>query len=332
MSSPVRFGILGLGMGAGRARLAAETQEAEVVCVCDLREERAKQVAAEINCDWTTRYDEMLRREEIDVIGVFTPSGTHCDYAIQAINAGKHVFVTKPMDISVEKCDAAIEAAREAGVILAVDFQLRYDETNQRIKLALDNGRLGRLIHGDLRMKWYRSQEYYEGGYPHGWRKRKETEGGSAANQGVHFIDLLQWFMGPVETVYGRSGTFAHQIETEDLSLALLTFENGAWGSVVTTTTSYPPLGSSIEITGDTGTIVWKDGKVELYERRDEPEASLEEFSLEPGRPRNIIEDMVSAVRTGRPVMVDGAEGRKSVAIINAIYESSKTGRVVTVD
>ncbi|KYH40314.1 MAG: hypothetical protein AYL33_006180 [Candidatus Bathyarchaeota archaeon B63] len=332
MSSPVRFGILGLGMGALRARLAAETRGAEVACVCDLREERAKEVAAELNCDWTTRYDEMLAREDIDVIGIFTPSGTHCDYAIQAVNAGKHVFITKPMDIRVEKCDAAIEAARDAGAILAVDFELRYAEVSQKIKAALDRGRLGRLILGDLRMKWYRSQEYYERGYPYGWRKKRITEGGSAANQGVHFIDLLQWFMGPVKTVYGRSGTFAHRIETEDLSLALLTFENGAWGSIVTTTTSYPPLGSLIEITGDNGSIVWKDGKVELYRRKDDPEATLDEFSLKPDRPRNIIEDMVYAVREGRPVMVDGVEGRKSVAIINAIYESSRTGRVVEVD
>ncbi|HIE18986.1 TPA: Gfo/Idh/MocA family oxidoreductase, partial [Candidatus Bathyarchaeota archaeon] len=282
--------------------------------------------------EWTTRYDKMLEREDIDVIGVFTPSGTHCDFAIKAIQAGKHVFVTKPMDLSVEKCDVAIEEARNAGVILAVDFQLRYNETNQKIKRALDNERLGRLILGDLRMKWYRSQEYYEGGYPHGWRKRRETEGGSAANQGVHFIDLLQWFMGPVKTVYGRSGTFAHDIETEDLSMALVTFENGAWGSIVTTTTSYPRLGSSIEIMGDNGSIVWRDGNIVLYERKDNSEPSLDEFQLDPGKPRNIIEDMVSAVKRGSHVMVDGVEGRKTVAIINAIYESSKTGKIVELD
>jgi len=178
-------------------------------------------------------------------------------------------------------------------------------------------------------MKWYRAQEYYEGGYPSGWRKRKETEGGSAANQGVHFIDLIQWFMGPVKTVYGRSGTFAHNIETEDLSIALLTFGNGAWGSILTTTASFPDLGSSIEITGENGSIVWKDGKVSLYKRKDNLEPSLDEFQLDPNRPRNIIEDMVSAIKKGTPVMVDGNEGRKSVAILNAIYESSKTGKVV---
>jgi len=332
MSDPVRFGILGLGMGANRARLVTETMDADLVCVCDLQEARAREVAKELSCEWTTLYDEMLKRMDIDVVGIYTPSGTHCDYAVKAIQAGKHVFVTKPMDISVEKCDAAIEAARNAGVILAVDFQMRYEETNQKIKLALDNGRLGRLILGDLRMKWYRTQEYYEGGYPYGWRKRRRTEGGSAANQGVHFIDLLQWFMGPIRTVYGRSGTFAHKIETEDLSMALLTFESGAWGSIVTTTASYPSLGSSIEITGDNGSIVWRDGNVALYKCKDDPEPSLDEFQLDPNRPKNIIEDMVSAVKRDSHVMVDGVEGRKTVVIINAIYESSRTGKIVELD
>jgi len=324
----VKFGILGLGMGVNRARLVTKTDGAELICVCDLQRDKAKKIAEELSCEWTTEYDEMLRRDDIDVIGIFTPSGTHCDYAIKAIEAGKHVFVTKPMDIRVEKCDAAIEAAREADVILAVDFEERYRETNQKIKLALDNGRLGRLILCDLRMKWYRNQEYYEGGYPTGWRKSRETEGGSAANQGVHFIDLIQWFMGHVKTVYGRSGTFAHEIETEDLSMALLTFESGAWGSIVTTTVSYPSLGTLIEITGDNGSIVWKDGKVLLYKCKDDPE-SLDEFQLDPNRPKNIIEDIVSAIKIGTPVTVNGNEGRKSVAIFNAIYKSSKTGKII---
>jgi len=329
MTDSVRFGILGLGMGANRARLIPETEGAELLCICDLQEDKAKQVAKELNCEWTTSYEEMLGIEEIDVIGVFTPSGTHCDFAIKAMEAGKHVFVTKPMDIRVEKCDAAIETAKKEGVLLAVDFQRRYDEVNQKVKLALDNGRLGRLILGDMRVKWYRTQEYYEGGYPPGWRKRKTTEGGSAANQAIHFIDLLQWFMGLVETVYGRSGTFAHEIETEDLSMAFLTFKNGAWGSIITTTTNYPSLGSLIEITGDNGSLTWKDGDVLLYELKNNTEPSLDEFQLDPNRPENIIEDMVSAVKKGTPVMVDGKEGRKSVAILNAIYESSKTGKTV---
>ncbi len=329
MSGSVRFGILGLGMGANRARLIPKTVGAELRCVCDLQEEKARMVAEELECDWTVNYDEMLARDDIDVVGVFTPSGTHCDLAIEAMESGKHAFVTKPMDIRVEKCDAAIKSAVDSGVYLAVDFGQRYSDTNQKIKMALDHGRLGKLIIGDLRMKWYRDQQYYEGGHPPGWRKRTVTEGGSAANQAIHFIDLLQWFMGPVETVYGRYGTFAHEIETEDVSIALLTFRSGAWGSLVTTTTSYPSLGSIIEMTGDNGSLVWSEGNITLYKLKNNSEPSLDEFQLDPDRPRNIIEDMVSAIQKSKPVMVNGQEGRKSVAILNAIYESSMAGKPV---
>jgi UDP-N-acetyl-2-amino-2-deoxyglucuronate dehydrogenase len=329
MGNSVRFGILGLGMGFERARLVPGTKDAELVCVCDLQENKARQMAKELKCEWTTSYDEMLGRDDIDVVGVFTSSGTHCKYAIQAIEAGKQAFVTKPMDLRVEMCNKAIEAAKKAGALLAVDFGERYLGINQMIKLALDNGRLGKLVLGDVRMKWLRTQEYYDGGYPPGWRSRRETEGGSAANQAVHYIDLIQWFMGPVKTVYGRAGTFVHKIETEDLSMAFLTFESGAWGSYVATTASYPDLGSWIEITGENGTILWKDSEVTLYKLKDNPEASLNEFNLNPNQPKNIFEDMVSAMNKGTPLMVDGKEGRKSVAIINAIYECTKTGKIV---
>ena len=226
---------------------------------------------------------------------------------------------------------AAIEAVKKAGVVFAVDFGERYVDVNQKVKLALDNGRLGKMILGDMRMKWYRTQEYYDGGYPPGWRKRTITEGGSAANQAVHFIDLLQWWMGPVKTVYGMSGTFAHEIETEDLSVAILTYENGAWGSIVTTTASYPSLGSLIEMTGSNGTIVWKNGKIDVYKLKDNPEPSLDEFKLDPNRPKNIIEDMVLAITKDAQPMVDEKEGRKSVAILNALYESSRTGKTIRV-
>lgn len=336
MGEKVRFGILGLGIGASRARMVSRTEGAELVCVCDLQEEKARQIAKELSCEWCTDYEKMLSRKDIDAIGIFTPSGTHADYAIKAVEAGKHVFTTKPMDISVEKCDRLIEAARKAEVVLAVDFDNRYVDEFRKVKLAIENGRIGRIILTDMRMKWFRTQEYYESGYPSGWRSRRKTEGGSAANQGVHFIDLLQWFVGPVKTVYGMSGTFTHRIETEDTSVAILTFENGAWGTLVTTTASVPHLGSIIEINGDNGAIILNakggEKKVALYYCKDRPDASLDEFSLPEDRPKNIIEDMVSAITKGTPVAVDGAEGKKSVEIFNAIYESSRTGKPVKIE
>lgn len=328
MADEIRFGIVGLGMGANRAKIATQTPGAKLVCVCSIQEGRAEQVAGELNCDWTTDYQKMLERDDIDVVGVLTPSGLHADFSMMAAKAGKNVFTTKPMDILVEKCDALIETAEEAGVILAVDFGERYGETNKRIHKAMRSGALGQVILADLRMKWYRAQSYYDGGSPPAWRSKTRYEGGSAANQGVHFIDLLQWFVGDVKTVYGKSGTFAHSIETEDCSVALVDFANGAWGVIQTTTCSNPDLRSDMQFTAANGTLSWRNSKVELYNVADNPDASLDDVEIEPG-PKNIIEDMVSAVTKGTPVAVNGAEGRKSVAIFNAIYESSKTGRPV---
>jgi predicted dehydrogenase len=326
------FGILGLGIGATRARMVPRTKNAKLVCVCDLQEDKARKIAEELECDWCTEYEKMLYRKDIDVIGVFTPSGTHADYAMMAVDAGKHVFTTKPMDISTEKCDKLIAAAEKAGVILAVDFDLRYVDDLRRIKLAIDNGRIGKIILSDVRLKWYRDQAYYDGGYPPGWRSRSETEKGSAANQGVHYIDLLLWQIGPIESVYGKSGTFTHKIETEDTTVALLSFKNGSWGTFVTTTTSIPDLGTTIEINGGGGAIVLKTkekGLVDLYYCKDNPNASLEEFTLPEDRPMNIIEDMVSAITKGTPVAVNGITGRESTKVFNAIYESSKTGKTI---
>jgi len=328
MSEEIRFGIAGLGMGANRAKIASNTPGARLTCVCDIVEDNAKKVASDLKCDWTTDYEKMLERDDIDVMGVMTPSGLHADLAIMAVKAGKHVFTTKPMDILVEKCDELIETAEKAEAILAVDFGERYVPANKRVHKVIQSGLMGRMILADVRMKWYRAQSYYDSGSPAGWRSKRRYEGGSAANQGVHFIDLVQWFMGPVKTVLGKSGTFTHNIETEDCSVGILEFESGAFGVIQTTTCNNPDLGSAMEFSGSNGTLSWKDSQVTLYKLADNPNALLDDIEIEPG-PGNIIEDMVSAITRGTPVAVDGYEGRKSVAIFCAIYESSRTGAPV---
>lgn len=329
MADDIRFGIVGLGMGANRAKIASQTPGAKLVCVCSIEADRAEKVAGELDCDWTADYEEMLARDDIDAVGVLTPSGLHAEFSIMAANAGKHVFTTKPMDILVEKCDELIEAADKAGVVLAVDFGERYSASNKRVRKAIQSGLLGQIILVDLRMKWFRAQSYYDSGSPGAWRSKRRYEGGSAANQGVHFLDLMQWFTGDVKSVYGKSGTFGHDMETEDCSVAILEFDTGSWGVVQTTTCSNPNLGSALEFTGTKGTLSWKDSKVALYSLADNPDALLDDVEIEAG-PANIIEDMVSAITKGTPVMVDGHEGRKSVAIFCAIYESSQTGKPVT--
>ncbi len=329
MAKEVGFGILGLGRGRKAAQTAVQTVGANLVCVCDLQEEKVKATAQELDCDWTTSYDRMLARDDIDAIGVYTSSGTHADFANQAIAAGKHVFVTKPMDIDLDKCDRLIEAAKRANLVLAVDFIRRYRKIDHQVRKAVADGLIGNVILGDLRMKWYRNQSYYDGGWPAGWRSRSSTEGGSAANQGVHSIDQLQWFMGDVKTVQGRCGTFNHEIETEDCSVGILTFASGAFGMIQTTTCSYPSLGTTLQINGSKGTITMdKSGAVGLVIEGQEG-ATIDQVEIETDFPNNIIEDVVGAIIDGQPIMVSGEEGRKSVAIFTAIYESSRTGCIV---
>jgi predicted dehydrogenase len=329
MAEVVRFGIVGTGMGYDRARKAARTEGARLVAVCTLDEERGRKAAAELDCEFIPDYEAMLAREEIDAIGVYTPSGRHCDFAIQALQAGKHAFTTKPMDIRVEKCDAAILAAKAAGKVLAVDFDSRYVPLNHQVRMALRSGKLGKPFLADLRMKWYREQSYYDGGAPAGWRSRRETEGGSAANQAVHYLDLLQWWMGPVKSVQGRIGTLTHEIETEDNTNALVTFESGAWGALITSTSSFPDLGTALEISGAEGTLSWQNGKVVLFRTKTEEAPSLDAFTFDPTLPKHIIEDMVGAITQGRTPICPPEEGRKSVALFCAIYESARTGKAL---
>ncbi len=351
MSDAVRFGIVGLGMGRGRAQACTTTPGAELVAVCDIWEERGRDVEEALGVPWIEDYDEMLARDDIDVIGVWTPSGLHCPFAVRALEAGKHVCMTKPMDIRVDICDAAIQAAEQRGLVLAVDFESRYNPVNHQIRDAIQSGVIGDVIFGDLRMKWYRTQDYYDSGMPEAWRSRLETEGGSLANQAVHYLDLLQWWLGSVTGVIGNRGTYAHDIETEDASLSMLEFASGARAMILTTTCSFPDLGSAIEISGTNGTIAWKNQEITTFAAAapqeagaaDEPEYVRPEYGAQPDEvelnpedfkspadlPGNIIEDMVAAVRDGKPVQCDGHEGRKTVAIIEAVYQSSDIGQWV---
>jgi len=272
---------------------------------------------------------------------------------VKALQAGKHCFSTKPMDITVEACDSVIKAAEATGLVFAVDFDSRYNKVNYQIRDAVQSGAIGAIILGDLRMKWFRAQDYYNTGYPEGWRGRVATEGGSLANQAVHYLDLLQWWLGPVESVFGRRGTFAHDIETEDTTASMLQFASGAVGMVISTTCSFPDLGSTIEITGTTGTLTWLDQEIIRFTAAssanvgvgDQPQYVLpedaptpEEVELDPedfaapdDLPANIVEDMLAAINEGKPVQCDGYEGRKTVELFEAVYESSDTGEPVKI-
>ena len=347
MSDEVRFGIVGLGMGMGRAEACVNTKGARLVAVCDIWEERAQQAVEKFACEWIKDFDEMLNRSDIDAIGVWSPSGMHASMAIQALQAGKHACTTKPMDINTAICDQAIKEAEDRNLVLAVDFDSRYRPVNHRIRSALSGGAIGDPILVDMRMKWYRSQTYYNSGRPEAWRSKLATEGGSMANQAVHYIDLVQWWLGPVARVIGKKGTFNHEIETEDTSVALVEFSSGAFGSIMTTTCSFPNIGTALEITGKTGSLFWKDQGIELFKaarsvgpgdpkkaaydasfavEAEAVDLNIDDFSAPDDLPTGIFDDMVRAIRDGKPVQCDGHEGRKSVEIFEAVYKTSDNG------
>jgi UDP-N-acetyl-2-amino-2-deoxyglucuronate dehydrogenase len=333
MSNPIRIGVLGLGMGYNRAKLAKTFPNAIIGCVCSLEEGRARSVAAEFGCAWTCNYEEMLKRDDLDVIGVWTASGHHCIHAQMALEAGFHALTTKPMDIHVEACRAAIAAAEKAGKILAVDFNLRYETVVRKVKRAIADGVIGEVILADVQMKWLRAQDYYDGGEPAGWRSRRETEGGSIANQGVHMVDELYWLVGPVRRVeYGRIGTRTHAIETEDMCFASLTFQNGAWGLIETTTSAFPDHGTKIEINGKEGTVYLGGDRSVLIKRTDGEEVSLDSIQIEEDWPKHCLDDLYQMIRLCKPPVCPGIEGMRSVEIFCGVYESAATGRPVDIN
>ena len=349
MAKAIRFAVVGLGMGKGRSEVCRGTPGAELAAVCDLSEERGREAERAWGVPSTTSYDELLARDDVDVVGLWTPSGSHAAMAVQALRAGKHVCMTKPMDINTAACDAAIHEAQSRGLLLAVDFEQRYRPWNQQVKAAIDAGAIGDLLLADLRMKWYRAQSYYDSGYPQSWRSRLDTEGGSLANQAVHFLDLMLWWVGEPERVAGRRGTLSHDIQTEDGAAAVIQFKNGVVGSVLTTTCSFPHLGSELTLSGRWGTLTWNDsdGVTDFRhlpaERRNGSDAFRSETgpTAEPGDldacpqppavPENIFADMVSALQRGTALQCDGREARRAVALFEAVYAASDRGAWVEV-
>ena len=323
----VNFAVVSLGMGSNRARMIKDTDGAELKCVVDFQAGLAKKTGEELGTDSTTNIDDVLGRDDIDCVMVMTPSGTHAEVGMRAAKAGKHVITTKPMDVSTEACDQLVAACDEAGVKLAVDYQSRYVDNNYRVAEALRRGWLGRPILGEVRFKWFRSEEYFE--HNGGWRGTWNMDGGgSLANQGAHLLDVISWFMGDFESAYGEMAIMNHDIETEDIGLAIVHFKNGAKGVIVGTTTFPTNAYFSAEVHGTDGGILIEDvlnGKMRVFGE------GLEERLQQINNPiHNIIEDFVKAVEEGGNVRVDGREGRRTVALLGKIYESARRGKTVS--
>lgn len=328
----IRFAIVGLGMGRSRAQMITEAEGAELTAVVDLNEELASTVGEELGCSWSTDLEDVLGRADVDAVMVMTPSGLHADIGVQAAGAGKHVIVTKPMDVSTSACDRLIQACDSGHVMLAVDYQSRYVEGNCRIAEAIGQGWLGDLILGEARFKLFRGAEYFESGT--GWRGSWALDGGgSLANQGAHLLDMLLWYMGDVVSVYAETAVMNHDIESEDLGMAILNFANGAKGGLVGTTTFPQNAYWSFEVHGTKGGILVDEmlkGEYRLFGSELESQMSRGE-GAEKSSVRSVIEDAVSHLENGTQLRVDGTQARRSVALLEAIYSSARNRQPVDV-
>jgi predicted dehydrogenase len=320
-------GIVGLGMGHACGEWVRTSKNCKVACVCDMDEAKIKRSVEAFQCGGEKDYGAMLDRKDVDIVYIVTPSGTHADLGIKAANKGKHVCVAKPMDVTLEACDRLISACAKNGVLLTVDFNGRLADLQQKIRYAIDTNLFGKLILGEARLKWFRSNQYYASG---GWRGTwKMDGGGSLANQTIHQIDQLQWYMGPVASVTAAEvGIFAHDaIETEDFGTALLRFKNGAVGTVLGTTTFPKDFYAGIEIHGTEGAIsAMRGDPTWLFhdETRIQKLQRASEFKTH-------VENM-AAVLNGecKDLICDGKEGRKSIEVLTAIYRSAKERREIT--
>ena len=217
------------------------------------------QFAGSHGCAAEPGLDALLARDDIDVVSVCVPSGLHAEVGIQAAAAGKHLVVEKPIDVSLAAADRLIDAADAAGVAMTVISQHRFDPGLVELRGLIDDGVLGRLVLGEASTKWYRSQGYYDSGP---WRGTWALDGGSLMNQGIHYVDLLRWIMGPVTEVSAVCATQGHQIEVEDTALAVLRFSSGAVGTIVSSTAVFPGFAQRLEVSGTGGTVVVEDGEI----------------------------------------------------------------------
>ena len=343
-SRELRWGIVGCGVIApAHAESLARAKGAKLVAVCDIVPEKAARLAARFGQPAVySDLKEMLQQGELDILSVCTPSGLHGEHIEAAAEAGVHILSEKPLEITLEKMDSAIRACQEAEVKLGGVFQRRTFPTSIQIKQALDAGELGKLLLGSAYLKYYRDQAYYDSG---DWRGTWELDGGGALmNQGVHGIDLLLWFMGDVKRVFARAGTLARDVEVEDTAVISLEFENGAFGIIEGTTTVYPGMDTRLEIHGEKGTIVLEEQRIKVWETLEggsnigttndakSPGISGDPSALGPLTHDVLVEDMISALKEDREPLISGAEARKAVELILAIYESARTGKEVVLD
>ena len=333
-----RVALLGCGRISRNHVEAIERVEGlELTAVCDTVPGRAEEVGQRLGVPAFKSYERMLADAPCEVVVVATPSGLHPQHGVMAARAGKHVISEKPMAISLEGADALVRACDDAGVQLFVVKQNRLNPSIQLLRRAVDRGRFGRIYMANCTVRWARPQEYYDQAP---WRGTWEFDGGAFMNQASHYVDLIQWLVGPVESVIAKTATLARRIETEDSGVAVLKFRSGALGTIEVTMLTYPRnLEGSLTILGEKGTVKIGGTAVNKIEHwtfadYDDDDKLVEAAATNPptvyGYGHEAYYRNVLAVLRGEAIAdTDGRAGRKSLELILGIYEAAKTGREV---
>ncbi len=335
-----QIGLIGGGnITETHARAARALPGIEIAAIYGTNAAKVEQLCGEYGGMPYSDFEQFLAHRPMELVAIGSPSGEHAAQGIAAARRGLHVLTEKPLDISTERADALIAEADKAGVKLGVFFQDRSKPDILRVKNALDSGALGRPILADARVKWFRPPDYYSSSR---WRGTKALDGGGALiNQGVHTVDLLLWLFGDVVSVQAKCKTALHSIEVEDTVVATLEFANGALGVLEATTSVYPGYPRRLELSGFEGTLIIEGDNLLAANLRN-PRADLfVEETRGPDRResspvvsdirghQSVLEDFLEAIRVNSTPRCDGREGRRSVALVESIYEACRTGKEV---
>ncbi len=347
MAKKIGYAVVGLGVGKKHCAAAAASENADLVAICDLQQSRLDEVKKMFpNVRTYTDFDEMLKCDDIDIVSICVPSGDHAKLAVRALDAGKNILCEKPIDINVDAAMKIEEARLRSGKKVGVVHQNRYNADMAPVRDAVLSGKIGKLLFGDFTVKWFRTQKYYDEG---GWRGTWAMDGGgSLMNQAVHTVDLMQWLMNSdVESVTSKAAILNHEIETEDFTTSIITFKSGAVANFISTTCAYDAkFKTGIMLYGSKGSIECNGDSLTTWSFMDAPDGEEEEMvnkysgngTAAANDPTlcighaHVVEDIISAVLDNRDPDILPLEAIKSVRIINAVYESSKTGKTIYFD
>ena len=343
----MKFGVVGTGSISGvHAKAIAAMEGSTLHSVFNHRLESAERLASEYLVKAFSDIDRFLADPELEIVTIATPSGAHFEPALAALRAGKHVVCEKPLEITTARIDEMIAAAAASGKTLAAILNRRFHPAMAAFKTACEQARFGKLTSASCYIKWFRDQAYYDSA---AWRGTWALDGGGALmNQGIHSIDALLYLAGPVKSVQANTSCLAHdRIEVEDTALAMLEFENGARGVIEGSTCNWSSTGhpARIQLCGTEGSVFLADESFEVWDFKN-PMAQDEEIhqklmrgseaGLGANDPKAInflqhqrnFEEVVRAIQEGSEPSTSSREARKSVALIEAIYQSAASGGV----